>query len=68
MGKGKKNGGITVKRRKIMKVTIEFPYTGEKIETDTDTIEKLAKELKNRAVRKRIFEKMEKKEVKKNNI
>jgi len=51
-----------------MKVTIEFPYTGEKIETDTDTIEKLAKELKNRAVRKRIFEKMEKKEVKKNNI
>jgi len=68
MGKGKENGGITVKRRKIMKITIEYQPTGTKIETDLETLEKLAKALKNRAVRKRIFEKMEKTEVKKNNI
>jgi len=50
-----------------MKITIEYQPTGTKIETDTETLEKLAKGLKNRAVRKRIFEKMEKTEVKKNN-
>jgi len=67
MGKGKENGGITVTRRKNMKITIEYQPTGTKIETDTETLEKLAKALKNSAVRKRIFEKMEKAEVKKNN-
>jgi len=51
-----------------MKITIEYLPTGKKIETDLDTIVKLAKALKNSAVRKRIFEKMEKTEVKKNNI
>ena len=45
-----------------MKITIEYQPTGTKIETDTETLEKLAKALKNRAARKRIFEKMEKKE------
>jgi len=51
-----------------MKITIEYLPTGKKIETDLETLEKLAKALKNRAVRKRIFEKMEKKEEKKNDL
>ena len=45
-----------------MKVTIEFPYTGEKIETDTETVEAMAKALKKRAKIKRILRKMEEKE------
>jgi len=51
------------------KITIHFP-SGKKVKTDTDTIQQLTKDLKNKRKRKRLFglinsaeikEKMEKK-------
>ena len=44
-----------------MKMTIEYLPTGKKIETDTETLEGLAKALRDSAARKRILENRKKK-------
>ena len=61
MGKSKENGRIAVIRRESMKMTIEYLPTGKKIETDTETLEGLAKALRDSAARKRILENRKKK-------
>lgn len=38
-----------------VKVTIKFPSSGEEVETDTDAIQQLSKDLKNKKKRKEIL-------------
>ena len=38
-----------------LKVKIKFPSLGKEVETDTDTIQQLAKDLKNKKKRKKIL-------------
>ena len=38
-----------------LKVTIKFPSLGKEVKTDTDTIQQLAKDLKNKQKRKKIL-------------
>ena len=38
-----------------VKVTIKFPSLGKEVETDTDTIQQLVKDLKNKKKREKIF-------------
>ena len=38
-----------------LKVTIKFPSSGEEVKTDTDTIQQLARDLKNKKKREEIL-------------